>query len=239
MVEAMIKGKEQQQNESPKDTKKASTKEIVLEAELDQVKKELADVQARENYWKKSYTISRLTAEVTRMETGLPTREVFDIVVNHALRFKDSITYFSGWKVESITFEDQIFITLMKIRRSYTNLHLAQLFSCSVGTTANIVTTFIHVLHCILFEDKCIMTSVPPIDKNKLFAPSSFSQFTSCRVVIDCTDIEVAAPSLMSQQNATCTYSSYRSMNSFKGHCRSGTKCSYHLCKQVVPWCNF
>ena len=109
MVEAMIKGKEQQQNESPKDTKKASTKEIVLEAELDQVKKELADVQARENYWKKSYTISRLTAEVTRMETGLPTREVFDIVVNHALRFKDSITYFSGWKVESITFEDQNF----------------------------------------------------------------------------------------------------------------------------------
>ena len=63
MVEAMIKGKEQQQNESPKDTKKASTKEIVLEAELDQVKKELADVQARENYWKKSYTISRLNLQ--------------------------------------------------------------------------------------------------------------------------------------------------------------------------------
>ena len=34
----MNKRKEQQQNESPKDTKKASTKEIVLEAELDQVK---------------------------------------------------------------------------------------------------------------------------------------------------------------------------------------------------------
>ena len=103
--------------------------------------------------------------------------------------------------MESITFEDQIFMTLMKIRRSYTNLHLAQLFSCSVGTIANIVTTFIHVLHSILFQDTCIMTSVPPIDKNKLFAPSSFSQFTSCRMVIDCTDIEIAAPSLVSQQN--------------------------------------
>jgi len=32
MVEAIIKGKEQQQNESPKDTKEASTKEIILEA---------------------------------------------------------------------------------------------------------------------------------------------------------------------------------------------------------------
>ena len=132
--------------------------------------------------------------------------------------------------MESITFKDQIFMTLMKIRRSYTNLHLAQLFSCSVGTIANIVTT--TVLHSIVFQDTCIMTSVPPRDKNKLFAPSSFSQFTSCRMVIDCTDIEVATPSLMSQQNAT--YSSYRSMNSFKGHCRSGTKCSHHLCKHTV-----
>ena len=85
------------------------------------------------------------------METGLPTKEVFNIVVLHALRLKDSINYFSGWKVLSINFEDQILITLMKLRQNYTNLHLAQLFSCSVSTIANIVTTFIHVLHSILF----------------------------------------------------------------------------------------
>ncbi|RMX52275.1 hypothetical protein pdam_00007914, partial [Pocillopora damicornis] len=35
-----------------------------------------------------------------------------------------------------------------------------------------------------------------------------------CRIVIDCTDIEIAAPSLMNQQNAT--YSNYQGMNSFK-----------------------
>ena len=34
--------------------------------------------------------------------------------------------------------------------------------------------------------------------------------FTSCKIVIDCTDIEIAEPSLMSQQNET--YSSYRGM---------------------------
>ena len=74
------------------------------------------------------------------MEAGLPTKEVFDIVVRHALRFKDSIIYFSGWKVTSISFEDQILITLMKVRQNYTNLHLAQLFSCSTSTISNIVT---------------------------------------------------------------------------------------------------
>ena len=68
--------------------------------------------------------------------------------------------------MESITFEDQIFITLMKVRQNYTNLHLAQLFN---------LFTFIHVLHDILFKD--IMTSIPSRDKNKLSAPSSFSQY--------------------------------------------------------------
>ena len=59
-----------------------------------------------------------------------------------------------------MTFEDQMFITLMKLRQNYTNLHLANLFSCSVGTISNIVTTFIHVLHAILFKD--IMRESPP-----------------------------------------------------------------------------
>ena len=38
--------------------------------------------------------------------------------------------------------------------------------------------------------------------------------FTSCRTVIGFTDIEIAAPSLMSQQSVA--YSNYRGMNSFK-----------------------
>lgn len=58
------------------------------------------------------------------------------------------------------------------------------------------------------------MTDIPSKEKNQLCSPSSFSQYTSCRIVIDCTDIEIATPGLMCQQNAT--YSSYRGMNSFK-----------------------
>ena len=146
------------------------------------------------------------------METGLPTKEIFTIVVNYAAKFKDSICYYAGWTVECIAFEDQIFITLMKLRQNYTNLHLAQLFCCSVSTISNIVLTFVHVLHKLLFND--IMRTIPSRDKNKMCMPSSFSQYSTCRIIIDCTDIEVATPNLMSQQNAT--YSSYRGMNSFK-----------------------
>ena len=58
------------------------------------------------------------------------------------------------------------------------------------------------------------MSSIPSRYKNKSCAPSSFSLFGNCRVIIDCTDVEIATPRLMSLQNAT--YSSYRGMNSFK-----------------------
>ena len=188
------------------------TERIILEVELDLAKQELYSHQETKHYQRTHYSVSCLNSEVIRMETGLPTKEVFNIVMEYAANFKESICYYAGWKVESISFEDQIFITLMKLRQNYTNLHLAQLFSCSVATISNIVITLIHVLHGLLFDD--LMTTIPSRDKNKLCSPSSFSTYSSCRIVIDCTDIEVATPSLMSQQNAT--YSSYRGMNSFK-----------------------
>ncbi|XP_031549228.1 uncharacterized protein LOC116286789 [Actinia tenebrosa] len=205
---------EQQNNNSASDTcdTKISTNEVLLAAELDMVKRDLEEKQQYLSYMSTHYSVSNLSTEVIRMETGLPTGEVFNIVVSYAARFKDSIAYFSGWKVDSLSFEDQIFLTLMKLRQNYTNLHLAQLFSCSHSTISNIIITFVHVLHELLFKD--IMTTIPSRDKNKLSAPSSFSQFISCRIVIHCTDIECAAPGLMSQQSLT--YSSYRGMNSFK-----------------------
>ena len=184
--------------EEEKGERPRKTQEVILEAELDKAKRDLKNLEERLQYKTRCYTVTELSDDVVRMETGLPTKEVFEIVVRHALRFKDSINYFAGWKVESISFEDQIFITLMKVRQNYTNLHLAQIFNCSVATAANIITTFIHVLHDIFFND--IMTSIPSRDKNKLSAPSSFSQYGSYRIVIDCTDIEVAAPGLMSTQ---------------------------------------
>lgn len=191
---------------------KTSSKEALLSIELDMTSTELAKHKEVSSYYSAHYSAKSLSPEVIRMETGLPTKDVFDIVVGYVSRFKGEINYYAGWKVEAITLEDQIFITLMKLTQNYTNLHLAQLFSCSVATVANIVLTFVHVLHSLLFKD--IMTTVPSREKNKMCLPSSFTEYSSCRIVIDCTDIEIAAPKLKSQQNAT--YSSYRGMNSFK-----------------------
>lgn len=211
MVKA-IKEKNGHIDNAEETVQKPPTEQVILQVELDNALRELQKLKESAKYERNHYTVSSLNTETLRMETGLPTKEVFDIVVRHVGRFKDSINYFLGWKVESIRLEDQILITLMKMKQNYTNLHLAQLFSCSDSTISNIILTFLHVLHSLFFND--IMTSIPSRDKNKTCSPSSFSQFSSCRIIIDCTDIEIATPSLMKDQSAT--YSSYRSMNSFK-----------------------
>lgn len=78
--------------------------EVILEAELDLANRELKGLEGELQYKSMRYTVARLEEDVIRMETGLPTKKVFNIVVNsyYALRFKDSINYFVGWNVELI-----------------------------------------------------------------------------------------------------------------------------------------
>ena len=184
---------------------------IILQAELENTTEELKAMQEKEIKRNTCY-LSNLSEEVVRMETGLPNKEIFGTVVKHVERVHHLIRYFCKWKVESISLEDQVFLTLMKMRQNYTNLHLAQLFCCSTRTVANVILTFVHVLHKLLFVD--CMSAVPSRVKNKTSLPSSFALFGSCRMVIDCTDIKVAVPGLMSEQKLT--YSTYRGINSFK-----------------------
>ena len=98
IVDEAIGGSEQQStdNDNKQECCNKSTNEIILEAELDQAREDLQNMQEKESYKQKHYTVSGLSAEVLRMETGLPTKEVFNIVVLHALRFKDCIVYYSG-----------------------------------------------------------------------------------------------------------------------------------------------
>ena len=184
----------------------------ILQIELENTRKELQELKGINNYSRERYSACGLSSEVIRMETGLPNKEIFDILVAYTGRFQSEINYFAGWKVESICLEDQVLITLMKLRQDYAYLHLAKLFHCSTGTIQNIVLTFVHLLYVILYE-QC-MTTVPSRQKNKTSLPGSVSLFGNCRMIIDCTDIRIAIPSLMSMQKLT--YSSYRGMNSFK-----------------------
>ena len=189
-----------------------SMDESVLRADLSTSSESNTHNMKEPNGTNRFYSLDNLNEEIIRMETGIPTKNLFLLIVAYAKRFKDDISYFYDWRVESIKFEDQILITLMKLRQNYTNLHLAKLFSCSKTTISNIVLTFIHVLHKLLFVD--LMSHVPSRFKNGTSAPAAFADFPNCRMIVDCTDIEVVTPKQMDLQRLT--YSTYRSMNSFK-----------------------
>ena len=85
-----------------------------------------------------------------RWKLGIATRDVFNIVVSYTERFKDQINYtLLAGELNQSDSKAKYFFTLMTARQNYKNLYLAQLFSCSVSTIANIVTPIIHVIHSI------------------------------------------------------------------------------------------
>ena len=115
----------------------------LVEIGIDMASRELTKHKQLSGYQREHYSVANLSTEVIRIETGLPTKEIFHITVNYVARFKENINYYSGWKVEAIALEDQVFLTLMKLKQNYTNLHLAQLFSYSVATvTYKVLTSF-------------------------------------------------------------------------------------------------
>ena len=72
-------------NESPsteenKEQNQKTTREVILEAELDLVKRDLKSLKEHIQYKTRCHTVGELSGDVIRMETGLPTKEVFEIV---------------------------------------------------------------------------------------------------------------------------------------------------------------
>lgn len=89
---------EQSSQEKEHEINPRTTHEIILEAELELANRELKECQAKEEYKTKRYSVAERSDDVVRMETGLPTKEVFNIVVKHALGL------FFWLEMESINF---------------------------------------------------------------------------------------------------------------------------------------
>ncbi|ELT97590.1 hypothetical protein CAPTEDRAFT_26554, partial [Capitella teleta] len=118
------------------------------------------------------------------------------------------------WNVTSLRLEDQLLLTLMKLRQNFGHKDLAYQFKVSDRTIANVVNTFVHVLHEVLVEGLMVANGIPSVAKNKNSMPSSFSSFSSCRIILDCTEVQCEIPTPMDQQSAT--WSNYKQRNTFK-----------------------
>nr|CAH7752207.1 unnamed protein product [Callosobruchus chinensis] len=132
-----------------------------------------------------SFDIVKGKDKLVLLYTGLPTEKIFMSLFN---LLKDiEIKYYFKWKVQKMRKIDQLFMTLMKLRQNFPHDDLAVRFNGSQGTVTNVVTTWIHLIHEVLFEP--VMSSIPSRSKNKMCLPNYFSSFTNCRIILDCTEV--------------------------------------------------
>ena len=111
--------------------------------------------------------------------------------------------------------ENQLLITLMKLRHNFTHKHLAFLFHVSVAAITNITAKWIDILHELLFIGILKNCGIPSRHKNLVDIPQCFDTFQGARITLDCTEIQCAVPRLsMSEQSAT--FSHYKQRNTFK-----------------------
>ena len=110
--------------------------------------------------------------------------------------------------------EDQLLITLMKLQCNFT---VGRPWLALRSATHHGVEHSPHMdfQSFTKFSSKGMLPEAPPtVAKNRLSLPASFLTFTSCRMIVDCTEVEVAVPSRMEANSHT--YSHYKHHNTLK-----------------------
>lgn len=153
--------------------------------------------------------ISTIDARVAHF-TGLPNAQMFDYLCGH---FTMPLQYHFNWTVTKLSREDQVFLTLMKLRRNFDNMDLAVWFNVSKTTLTNVFLTILDALHQTIFLEA--LKTVPSRHKNKSSLPECFKGFEDCRMIIDCTEVCTAQPKSRAVKNIV--YSSCKKTQTLKG----------------------
>ncbi|XP_052216971.1 uncharacterized protein LOC127834893 [Dreissena polymorpha] len=158
--------------------------------------------------------------------------DVFQVLVG-VLKRLAPFNYYAGWTVTCFSLEDQLLITLMKLRLNCKDLDLAVRFDTSRGTVSNIINTYISVLHEILFEGILLKVGIPSQLKCKGSMPKSFEDFSSARIAMDATEIVQDVPCNMNHQ--TLSYSNYKSRHTVKAVTCVAPNGALVFCSDLYP----
>ena len=139
------------------------------------------------------------------------TFDVFKIIADALSKY--NLTYYEGWNVTGVTKEDQLLLTLVKLRLNSQDLDLGDRFGVSDTTVSNIFNTYIHALHELLFGG-IMRDYIPSQMKCKSSMPASFAEFSSARLVMDATEVTMDIPQKLDKK--ALTYSSYKSRHTVK-----------------------
>ncbi len=187
---------------------------VALEVEVYFLKQRLQECEEKIKYLsvRFSYENIKNNDRLVLLYTGLPKSTIFETLFK--LIENIEVKWYLKWGIKKLNKIDQLLLTLMKLRLNCPHLDLAQRFDISQAAVTNIVITYVHLIYEVLYQQ--FMEVIPSRQKNKSCLPTSFSNFTNCRAVLDCTEIfTVVARTSMKKQRLT--YSNYKHHNTFKG----------------------
>lgn len=138
--------------------------------------------------------------------------DVFGALDQLLQRFR--LSYVDGWSPSSMSRTDQLLLTIMKLKMDPPLLDLAERFNTSQSTVNNIFITHVYALHEIVYVGM-VQNKIPSLLKCKASMPASFGDFSSCRLVIDATEVSQDVPGKDMNLQAQ-TYSSYKNRHTVK-----------------------
>ena len=164
---------------------KTAPSSVTLQVEVDIFRSQVSNLEHQLSNAPKAFLFDSIEGGSTLVQhyTGLPSADVFNVLLQLCARFKFS--YYCRWNVSSISQQDQLFLF-----------------------------TWINVLHEVLYVG-LLKDKIPSVSKNRLCLPSCFSNFSNCRIILDCTEIQSEVPSNMESQSVT--FSLYKQRHTFKG----------------------
>ena len=142
--------------------------------------------------------------------TGLESYRKFQIVLRSLGPAAYDLEYRWG-KPTNITLENQFFLTLLKLRKHYSNKELSIFFSVSEKSVANIFVTWINFMYCQWKE----LSIWPDRDLVEFFSPPDFqNKFPHTRTIVDGAEIPIKRPRNPDTQQQT--WSTYKHQNTLK-----------------------
>ena len=176
--------------------------EAMLAAENELLRQHIKRVEAAAAYQKEIFCYSQISHsdQLVTYYTSL-SKFMFETLVTYVSMCE--IKYHS-FRVKTMTLEDQILLTLMKLRHNFGHVDLSVRFNVSVATVTNIFRTFVSVFAEALYAP-AFGRGMPSREKNSRSMPASFARFRNCRTTLDCTEVRIQRPdSCEGRSSITC-----------------------------------
>ena len=142
--------------------------------------------------------------------TGLECYDKFMLVYNTLSDYVSHIKY-RYKKVLLLSYEDQLFLTLMKLRRNTPDYELSVFFGVCKRTVSNVFITWINFM-CQIWS---VLDTWPSKEIVQFYMPQSFKkEFSSTRLIVDGTEVPIGKPSNPIHQQAS--FSKYKNRNTLK-----------------------